>query len=175
MRRLVTAVAALVAAAGITRCRHRDHERRPRRERPSGGRRAPRAEAFSDGTWEDCTGTLISPTVFLTAAHCDEGVEPRRRHLRHELRSPTGTTYWGTWHADPDLQQGAERPARHRRRRPRQAGQGITPALLPERGSLAACRRPAVHLGRLRRPVGHEGPGGRPSTTPTSATSRPAR
>ena len=24
--------------------------------------------AFSDGTWTECTGTLISPTVFVTAA-----------------------------------------------------------------------------------------------------------
>src|SRR5205823_9709179 len=32
-------------------------------------------QAFSDGTWEECTGTLIAPHVFLTAEHCDEGVQ----------------------------------------------------------------------------------------------------
>src|SRR4051794_18589880 len=58
-------------------------------------------QAFSDGTWAECTGTLISPTVFLTAAHCDEGVSHVNVTFDSSYVSPTGTTYSGTWHADP--------------------------------------------------------------------------
>src|SRR5690349_25112112 len=58
-------------------------------------------QAFSDGTWEECTGTLVSPTVFLTAAHCDEGVARVAVTFDSSYSAPKGTTYWGTWHADP--------------------------------------------------------------------------
>jgi V8-like Glu-specific endopeptidase len=59
-------------------------------------------QAFSDGTWEECTGTLISPTVFLTAEHCDEGVSRVAVTFDSNYVFPTGKTYWGTWHGDPN-------------------------------------------------------------------------
>jgi V8-like Glu-specific endopeptidase len=57
--------------------------------------------AFSDGTWEECSGTLISPTVFLTAAHCDLGLDRVAVTFDSSYNSSTGHAYWGTWHADP--------------------------------------------------------------------------
>jgi V8-like Glu-specific endopeptidase len=62
-------------------------------------------QAFSDGTWEECTGTLISPTVFLTAAHCDEGTSRVAVTFESNYVYPSGKVYWGTWHADPNYNQ----------------------------------------------------------------------
>ncbi len=55
---------------------------------------------YSDGTWLYCTGTLISPTVFLTAAHCDDGTS-RVRVTFDSAYQAGDTTYSGTWYADP--------------------------------------------------------------------------
>ena len=55
---------------------------------------------YSDGTWIYCSGTLISPTVFLTAAHCDEGIS--QVTVTFDTDYVAGDkTYIGTWYADP--------------------------------------------------------------------------
>jgi Trypsin len=45
---------------------------------------------YPDGTWSYCTGTLISPTVFLTAAHCGEGKKTARVSFSDRYRPGTG-------------------------------------------------------------------------------------
>src|ERR671921_1765755 len=55
---------------------------------------------YSDGTWLYCSGTLISPTVFLTAAHCAEDGE--RVGVTFDTAYEDGDkVYYGTFEADP--------------------------------------------------------------------------
>lgn len=67
-------------------------------------------QAFSDGTWTECSGTLISQTVFLTAAHCDQGVSRVAVTFDTSYDAGTGKTYWGTWHADPNYNKSQNNP-----------------------------------------------------------------
>lgn len=91
---------------------------------------------YSDGTWLYCSGTLISPTVFLTAAHCADGNQVTVTF--DSAYADRDKTYTGTWHADPlyghdqsDTHDIAvvvfDRPVK-----------GITPARLPGAGSLSS-------------------------------------
>jgi secreted trypsin-like serine protease len=99
-----------------------------------GGLVAP--QAYSDGTWIYCSGTLISPTVFLTAAHCDEGTS--RVTVTFDSAYQAGDkTFVGTWHADPLYA--------HTQNDPHDIAvvvfdkpiKGINPAQLPAAGSLS--------------------------------------
>ena len=92
---------------------------------------------YSDGTWLYCSGTLISPTVFLTAAHC--GDDGERVGVTFDSAYEAGDkVYYGTFQADPlytwaqnDTHDIAvvvfDRPVK-----------GITPAQLPEADSLSS-------------------------------------
>ena len=91
---------------------------------------------YPDGTWLYCSGTLISPTVFLTAAHCAEDGE--RVGVTFDTAYEAGDkVYYGTFEADPLYNQAQsdthdiavvvfDKPIR-----------GITPALLPGADSLS--------------------------------------
>jgi hypothetical protein len=97
-------------------------------------------QAYSDGTWETCTGTLISPTVFLTAAHCDQGITKVSVTFDSSYNSRTGTTYTGTWHADPRYDQKQSDPHDLAVIVFAKAIKGIEPARLPKADSLSTLR-----------------------------------
>lgn len=92
---------------------------------------------FNGSTYPYCSGTLISPTVFLTAAHCDIGTSTVYVTFDSVYTSKS-KLYVGTFYGDPLYNQSQsdphdiavvvfDKPIR-----------GITPALLPEAGSLDA-------------------------------------
>jgi hypothetical protein len=136
MKKLVAAAAALAAAIGITGVAVAITNGGPdgNGHPEVGALLAPKA--FSDGTWEECSGTLISPTVFLTAAHCDEGVSRVAVTFDSSYDAKTGTTYWGTWHADPAYTQSQNDPHDLAVVVLDKAAKNIPPARLPKLGSL---------------------------------------
>ena len=132
-------------------------------------------QAYSDGTWIYCSGTLISPTVFLTAAHCDEGGGRVRVAFSSGLPR-RGQVYAGKFHADPAYPGPTSAPHDIAVVVLDKAVKGIAPATLPAAGSLRSCRRASLHLGGLRRLRGAPIRRAVTSTsTTTSAASRPGR
>jgi V8-like Glu-specific endopeptidase len=95
---------------------------------------------YSDGTWLYCSGTLISPTVFLTAAHCAEDGE--RVGVTFDPDYAAGDkVYSGTFHADP-LYPGPTSDSHDIAVVVLdKAVKGITPSQLPEAGSLSDLSR----------------------------------
>lgn len=94
------------------------------------------AQAYSDGTWIYCSGTLISPTVFLTAAHCDEGTARVRVTFDTDYQDGD-KIYTGTWYADPLYSQGQNDPHDIAVVVFDKPVKDITPARLPTAGSLS--------------------------------------
>src|SRR4051812_2638733 len=93
------------------------------------------SKAYSDGTWTYCSGTLISPTVFLTAAHCEDGSKVRVTFS--SAYKPGDKTYTGTWHADPAYNQSQSDPHDIAVVVFDKPVKGIAPAVLPKAGSLS--------------------------------------
>ncbi len=90
---------------------------------------------FSSGTFPYCSGTLISPTVFLTAAHCNVGTS-RVSVTFDSAYSSKSKLYAGTYYFDPQYNQAQsdthdiavvvfDKPVT-----------GIAPARLPQAGQL---------------------------------------
>ena len=136
MKKLVTAAAAAVAAICITGAALAITNGGPDGNgHPYVGAML-NSHAYSDGTWEVCSGTLISPTVFLTAAHCNIGVDRVAVTFDSSYDAKTGTEYWGTYHADPAYNQAQSDPHDVAVIVLDKAVKGITPARLPKAGSL---------------------------------------
>ena len=91
---------------------------------------------YSDGTWLYCSGTLISPMVFLTAAHCGEQGE--RVGVSFDSAYQAGDkVYYGTFHADPLYGTSQSDPHDIAVVVFDKPIKGITPARLPAAGSLS--------------------------------------
>jgi secreted trypsin-like serine protease len=94
------------------------------------------ATQFSDGTWLYCSGTLIAPKVFLTAAHCGEAGE--RVEVTFDTAYVDGDkVYAGTFQADPLYNQSQSDPHDIAVVVLDKAVKGITPAELPTADSLS--------------------------------------
>lgn len=95
------------------------------------------AEAYSDGTWLYCSGTLIAPTIFLTAAHCGDSAVERVRVTFDDAYVDGDKVYSGTFHANPAYTSKQDDPNDLAVVVFDRPIKGITPARLPAAGSLS--------------------------------------
>ncbi len=91
---------------------------------------------YADGTWLYCSGTLISPTVVLTAAHCDE--DGRVRVTFDAAYEAGDKVHAGSFHGHPDYPGSSSDPHDIAVVVLDKAVTGITPSTLPKAGSLSS-------------------------------------
>lgn len=91
---------------------------------------------FSGQTYPYCSGTLISPTVFLTAAHCDIGSSTVRVTFDSVFTSHS-RLYEGTFYGHPNYNQAQGDPHDIAVVVLNRAINGIVPAALPAAGQLS--------------------------------------
>jgi secreted trypsin-like serine protease len=95
------------------------------------------ATQYSDGTWIYCSGTLIAPTVFLSAAHCGD-TNGERVVVTFDTDYVAGDkVYTGTFYGDPLYNQSQNDPHDVAVVVLDKAVKGITPARLPAADSLS--------------------------------------
>jgi hypothetical protein len=120
-------------------------------------------QAFSDGTWAYCSGTLVSPTVLVTAAHCGDPGQATARVSFSSQYHDGDTLYIGRYVADPRFRGAQSDPFDLAVVVFDRAVRGITPARLPTAGlldrvDLRSARFTSVGYGSYEPIIGPGGP-----------------
>ncbi|MDQ1704153.1 MAG: hypothetical protein QOF18_519 [Frankiaceae bacterium] len=128
-------------------------------------------QVYSDGTWAYCSGTLVSPTVFVTAAHCgDPGQTTARVSFDARYVAGKSKLYVGRYIADPNYRNAQADPHDIAVVVFGHSVTGIAPARLPAAGLLDQMKSSGSLQTSTFTPVGYgslaptNGPGGKTYT-----------
>jgi hypothetical protein len=112
-------------------------------------------QAFSDGTWAYCSGTLVSPTVFVTAAHCGDPGQTTARVSFSTHYHDGDAVYIGQYVPDPRFGGAQSDPHDLAVVVFAHAVTGVTPARLPAAGLLDQLKASGALKSATFTPVGY--------------------